>query len=110
MTADEQTAALGRLMTRFAEAKQHRAALMAEGRAIGQQLSAIGAALTGLDFVQAFWTGRADGFARQKADVTIATPYPDVATVMALLDDLRTVSAEIRTLRALLKDAGADLE
>jgi hypothetical protein len=110
MTDEDQNAALGRLMTRFADAKKRRAALLSEGQLIGRQLEEVGSALKSLEFVHAFWTGRPDGYARNRADLSIAAPYPEAAQVTRLLDDLRTISAEIRELRQLLKDAGAELE
>lgn len=110
MTKQDQSAAIGRLVTRYSEAKARRAALLAEGQDIGESLGRAADALRRLDWITAFWDGRPDGHARTTADFTLTQPYAAADRVTTLLNDLRAVSAELRELRGLMKDAGVSLD
>jgi hypothetical protein len=109
MTEQEKDAAVGRMVTRFSELKKHRAALIAEGRTIGDKLVTVGESLRSLEFVHAFADGRTDGYSRNKADL-IVTEYPETGSVTTLLNELRQVASELRHLRSNLKDAGLGVE
>lgn len=111
MTEEDQDAAIGRMVTSFSQAKKRRAALMAEADQIGRVVKAVGVALQSTHSIRAFSDGDArhgGHFAGQ--DIPPFKEYPAAARVNELVEELRTVSAEIRQLRASLKDAGLSVE
>jgi len=109
MSEKDQHAAIGSLVARATATKQKRAALMAEAQLMGTIMGDVADKLKSLDFVEAFWDGRQRGHVWKRPDVTLREYKPhDAAT--RLLDDLRQVSAELRELRKLMKDAGVDID
>lgn len=110
MTEEDQDAALGRMVTRFSAAKKRRAVLFSEAQAVGLAHDEVAKTLRGLSFVTAFSDGNDSGYSKNKADVGPLAPYASAEMVNALIDELRTVSSEIRTLRANLKAAGLQVE
>ena len=111
MTEEDQNAALGRLITRFSEAKKRRVALMSEAEGIGKRLTSIGRELETVHSVKAFFDGDTRrGEYSTKDDLALVQPYPAADQINSLLTELRTVSAEVRQLRANLKQAGLDVE
>jgi transposase-like protein len=111
MTEEDQSAAVGRMVTRFSEAKKRRAVLMSEAQAMAATLSAVSQALNGVHSVKAFLDGDTRrGDYSNKLDIAGFKPYPDADRINELLNELRTISAEVRQLRVSLKEAGLSLE
>lgn len=109
MTPEDENAAIGRMVSRFSEAKKRRAALLNEGHKFGQLLDDAATKLKTLNYVDAFWGGGQSGYARNRSDIVIQ-PYPELSRITQLVEELREVSAEVRQLRGLLKDAGLSVE
>ena len=111
MTEEDQNAALGRMVSRFSDAKKRRVALMSEAEGIGKRLTGIGRGLESVYAVKAFFDGDARrGEYSTKDDLPLVQPYPVADEINSLLTELRTVSSEVRQLRANLKQAGLDVE
>lgn len=111
MTEDDQNAALGRTITRLSEAKKRRVALMCEAEGIGKRLTSLGRELECVYTVKAFLDGDTRrGESSTKDDLPAVQSYPTADQINSLLAELRTVSAEVRQLRANLKQAGLDVE
>lgn len=111
MTEEDQDAALGRMITRFSEAKKRRIALMSEAEGIGKRLNSIGRGLETVYSVKTFFDGDTRrGEYSSTDDLAAVQPYPTADQINSLLTELRTVSAEVRTLRANLKQAGLEVE
>jgi hypothetical protein len=111
MTKEDQNAAIGKMVTRFSEAKTRRVALMSEATEIGKGLVETGRALEGIYSVKAFFDGDARrGDYSNKPDLLPFKPYPDADRINKLVNEIRTVSAEIRQLRVNLSDAGLNVD
>jgi hypothetical protein len=109
MTADEQRAALGRLITRYAEARTRRAALVAVLTDQAQAVESAARVLAGVNVNTAFADGRQDGYARTPRGTRVG-PYLEATKANELLAELETVSLELRELRGLVKDAGLSVD
>lgn len=111
MTEEDQNAALGRMISRFSDAKKRRVALMSEAEGIGKRLTSLGRGLESVYTVKEFFDGDTRrGEYSTKDDLAQVQPYPTADQINSLLAELRTVSAEVRQLRANFKQAGLDVE
>jgi hypothetical protein len=110
-TENDQHAAIGRLVERFSKAKAQRAALLAEAQRLTKALEDTATSLKQIHMVEDFWDGRQDAhIGRRTKWFTLNERLPDRATLLFLLDELRTISTEIRECRKLLAEAGVALE
>lgn len=108
MTDEDEDIAIGRMVKRFSEAKKRHAVLRSECQRIGQELAGVGKLLVEMEGIDAFSDGRYSHI-RGRPDLKIR-PYTDAPHLNELLGELREVSAELRTLRGQMKDAGVAIE
>lgn len=105
MTDLERDAAIGRMVTRLAEAKRLRAAMLGEMQGVSRALETAVAGLRNVGQVDAY----SDQTPRQGTTTMPMPAYLSADDLAARLKELADVSAEIRELRKLLKDAGIEM-
>lgn len=109
MTEPEQELALARMVRRYSAAKTRRVALISEAQRLGGLLEAVGKSLREVNAVKAFADGKPESVARTRDDLAVR-PLPTHAEITAIVDELRSVSADVRELRDQLKEAGVSFE
>jgi len=97
------------LVARYSDAKTRYAALMAEVQHNGTMLANLGEAMRQVNFCTEYWSGRPDGYARNRTEIAVRE-YPSHEKVRALVDDLKATASELRELRRLMTEANVSLD
>lgn len=99
MTQDDAAAAIGRLVKRYSDAKQRRAAVVAELNAAALTLARLAETIGSSKHIEV-----------KATSLSVPANYPDREALTALVAELNEVNRVIIESRPLLKDAGLNIE